>query len=198
MTRYLIHRISGRQGYPVDRTSLRIGIFMKSEGLDRTSLSMRTLIARFSQTSGASRHPLASAGSSPTTKSNSRNSAPRLIKVSRHLYLVPQRYILSVRRFRQGPDSRVTAPWPAAAGSYGLHASEGQCYHCPVSTRSLLKNQAFPSIPVFYAFSRCFPAQYSRLAIAVERSNRSFRRSFPGNTHTWQPPARPQLLTKPP
>jgi hypothetical protein len=30
--------------YPVDRISLRIGIFMRSEGLDRTSLSMRTLI----------------------------------------------------------------------------------------------------------------------------------------------------------
>jgi hypothetical protein len=160
---------------------------MRSEGLDRTSLSMRTLIQHaFLRLRVPAVTPWLRPAH-PNTKSNSRNSAPRLIKVSRHLYLVPQRYILSVRRFRQGPDSRVTAPWPAAAGSYGLHASEGQCYHCPVSYSIPVKNSGIPKHPAagfFYAFSRCFPARYSRLAIAVERSNRSFRRSFPGNTHT--------------
>ena len=180
----LIHRISRRQGYPVDRISLRIGIFMRSEGLDRTSLSMRTLIARFSQTSGASRHPLASAGSSPTTKSNSRNSAPRLIKVSRHLYLVPQRYILSVRRFRQGPDSRVTAPWPAAAGSYGLHASEGQCYHCPVSHSIPVKKSGIPKHPGFLCVLTMLPCAVQQASNRRRTSNRSLRRSFPGNTYT--------------
>src|SRR5258708_28359496 len=46
------------------------------------------------------------------------------------------------RRFRQEAGSRVSAPWPAAAGSFGPRASEGQCYHCPVSYPIPVKNPA--------------------------------------------------------
>jgi hypothetical protein len=49
------------------------------------------------------------------------------------------------RRFRQGADSRVAAPWPVVAGSFGLHASEGWCYHCPVSHPIPVTNQATQS-----------------------------------------------------
>jgi hypothetical protein len=54
-------------------------------------------------------------------------------------------YALS-RRFRQGADSRVSAPWPAIPGSFGLHASEGQCNYCPVSHPTPVTNKASTAI----------------------------------------------------
>jgi hypothetical protein len=77
-------------------------------------------------------------------KSNSERKLLDLVSSS-GTYICSRKVYAVSRRFWKEADSRVAAPWPAVAGSFGLHASEGWCYHCPVSHLIPVTNQATQS-----------------------------------------------------
>jgi len=69
------------------------------------------------------------------------NDNRRLKKESRRQIRFLERYILLADDFGSRRISR-HARWPAVAGNFGLGASEGQLYRCPMSHPTPVTNQA--------------------------------------------------------
>jgi hypothetical protein len=102
----------------------------------------------------------------------------RLDSVKKRRALGPATVYPVSRQFRQAADSRVAAPWPVVAGSFGLHASEGWCYHCPVSHPIPVTNQATQSSRpggIFFEVPTLLPCALAHFAAASPKTAKNDR-----------------------